>query len=163
MTGPVRGSITPVCARRRIGGSTTGGVSRSVATAVDRDVGGPVESAQLAVAAAHESFEDARFHPNGDGNDVDVLVGSALGGVAYADEQHDGQGKGFHALRSCEIRPAQAYRQIAVRKLGIKSYAGENPPYGAGIEGIQPGVGDVGSTGYASGLPPSVPVEEEIR
>jgi hypothetical protein len=38
------------------------------------------------------------------------------------------------------------------------------PSYGAGVEEIQPGVGNVGSAGYASGLPPaSVPVEEEVR
>jgi hypothetical protein len=33
----------------------------------------------------------------------------------------------------CDIRPAQAFRQVPLRKLGIKSYNGANPPYGAGF------------------------------
>ncbi len=37
------------------------------------------------------------------------------------------------AVYLSDIRPAQAYRQVTIRKLGIKSYAGENPPYGAGF------------------------------
>jgi hypothetical protein len=31
------------------------------------------------------------------------------------------------------IRPAMAYRQRTLHTLGIKTYSGENPPYGAGI------------------------------
>jgi len=38
-----------------------------------------------------------------------------------------------HAAHLCDIRAAQAYRQVPLRKLGIKSYAGANPPYGAGF------------------------------
>ena len=45
--------------------------------------------AQFAVAAARGAFDDAGFFPNGHRKDVGVYIGSALGGVAYADEQHD--------------------------------------------------------------------------
>ncbi|MBV8601089.1 MAG: beta-ketoacyl-[acyl-carrier-protein] synthase II, partial [Candidatus Eremiobacteraeota bacterium] len=45
--------------------------------------------AQLALVAAHGAVDDANFKPNGTRGDVGVWVGSALGGVAYADEQHD--------------------------------------------------------------------------
>ncbi|MCI0685190.1 MAG: hypothetical protein L0Y71_24085 [Gemmataceae bacterium] len=38
-----------------------------------------------------------------------------------------------HVAHLCDIRPAQAYRQVTLRKLGSKSYAGANPPYGAGF------------------------------
>ena len=45
--------------------------------------------AQYAVAAARGAFEDAGISKNGPREDVGVFIGSALGGVAYADEQHD--------------------------------------------------------------------------
>jgi photosystem II stability/assembly factor-like uncharacterized protein len=37
------------------------------------------------------------------------------------------------ALYLCDIRPAQAFRQVQLRRLGIKSYNGSNPPYGTPI------------------------------
>ncbi|HEX2222415.1 MAG TPA: beta-ketoacyl-[acyl-carrier-protein] synthase family protein [Candidatus Limnocylindria bacterium] len=46
---------------------------------------------QLAVAAARLAAEDARLPaPNGDAGRVGVFIGSALGGVAFAEEQHSG-------------------------------------------------------------------------
>ena len=45
--------------------------------------------AQYALAATHGAVADAGFHPNGTRDDVGVWIGSALGGVAYADQQHD--------------------------------------------------------------------------
>ena len=45
--------------------------------------------AQYAVAAARGAFDDAGISKNGPREDVGVFIGSALGGVAYADEQHD--------------------------------------------------------------------------
>ena len=50
--------------------------------------------AQYAVAAAQGAFADAGLFANGAAvngrrDDVGVFIGSALGGVAYADEQHD--------------------------------------------------------------------------
>ncbi|MBV8073889.1 MAG: beta-ketoacyl-ACP synthase II [Candidatus Eremiobacteraeota bacterium] len=45
--------------------------------------------AQFALAAAHGAVDDAGFAANGTRADVGVWIGSALGGVAYADEQHD--------------------------------------------------------------------------
>ena len=50
--------------------------------------------AQYAVAAAHGAFDDAGLFANGHAvngrrDEVGVFIGSALGGVAYADEQHD--------------------------------------------------------------------------
>jgi 3-oxoacyl-[acyl-carrier-protein] synthase II len=44
---------------------------------------------QFALAATQLAVDDAGFRPAGDGTDVGVYIGSALGGLAYADEQHD--------------------------------------------------------------------------
>ncbi|GAC1541540.1 MAG: beta-ketoacyl-ACP synthase II [Candidatus Velthaea sp.] len=44
---------------------------------------------QFALAASRLALEDARFHVNGNGAEIGVYLGSALGGLAYADEQHD--------------------------------------------------------------------------
>ena len=44
---------------------------------------------QLSIAAARLAMEDAAYHPNGDSREVGVYLGSALGGLAFADEQHD--------------------------------------------------------------------------
>ena len=44
---------------------------------------------QLSIAAAGLALEDAGYAPNGASDDVGVYVGSALGGLAFADEQHD--------------------------------------------------------------------------
>jgi 3-oxoacyl-[acyl-carrier-protein] synthase II len=43
---------------------------------------------QFALAATRLAIDDAAF-PIGNGNDVGTYIGSALGGLAYADEQHD--------------------------------------------------------------------------
>lgn len=44
---------------------------------------------QFSIAAARLAIEDAAYRPNGDGAEVGVYLGSALGGLAFADEQHD--------------------------------------------------------------------------
>ncbi len=44
---------------------------------------------QFALAATRLAIEDAAFAVDGDGTDTGVFIGSALGGVAYGDEQHD--------------------------------------------------------------------------
>ena len=44
---------------------------------------------QFALAATRLAIDDAHFTVDGDGTDVGVFIGSALGGLAYADEQHD--------------------------------------------------------------------------
>ena len=44
---------------------------------------------QFSVAAARLALDDAGYHPNGSSSDVGVYLGSALGGLAFADEQHD--------------------------------------------------------------------------
>jgi len=44
---------------------------------------------QLSIAAARLAMEDANYHPNGSSRDVGVYLGSALGGLAFADSQHD--------------------------------------------------------------------------
>lgn len=44
---------------------------------------------QLAVAAARLALDDARYTVRGDSAEVGVYLGSALGGLAYADEQYD--------------------------------------------------------------------------
>jgi 3-oxoacyl-[acyl-carrier-protein] synthase II len=44
---------------------------------------------QFSVAAARMALEDAGYRPNGASADVGVYLGSALGGLAFADEQHD--------------------------------------------------------------------------
>lgn len=45
--------------------------------------------AQFALAATRMAIEDAAFAVRGDGTETGVYIGSALGGLAYADEQHD--------------------------------------------------------------------------
>jgi len=55
---------------------------------------------QFAIAAARLAFDDGGFHVNGDGADIGVYLGSALGGLAYADEQHDVfRERGLEAVR----------------------------------------------------------------
>ena len=44
---------------------------------------------QFAVAAARLAVDDAKVAPSVDDDEVGVYMGSALGGLAYADEQHD--------------------------------------------------------------------------
>jgi 3-oxoacyl-[acyl-carrier-protein] synthase II len=44
---------------------------------------------QFAVAAGRLALEDARFRVSGEYPEIGVYIGSALGGLAYADEQHD--------------------------------------------------------------------------
>ena len=56
--------------------------------------------AQFAIAASRLAFEDANFSPEGCGDDVGVFVGSALGGLAYAEDQHDVfRAQGIKAVR----------------------------------------------------------------
>jgi 3-oxoacyl-[acyl-carrier-protein] synthase II len=56
--------------------------------------------AQLAVAAARLALDDATLRPRGAARDVAVYLGSALGGLAYADEQHDVfRAQGLDAVR----------------------------------------------------------------
>ncbi|HEX3466263.1 MAG TPA: beta-ketoacyl-[acyl-carrier-protein] synthase family protein [Candidatus Elarobacter sp.] len=44
---------------------------------------------QLSIAASRLALDDAGYHSNGASDDVGVYLGSALGGLAFADEQHD--------------------------------------------------------------------------
>jgi 3-oxoacyl-[acyl-carrier-protein] synthase II len=44
---------------------------------------------QFALVATHLALDDAALRIEGDGTDVGTYIGSALGGLAYADEQHD--------------------------------------------------------------------------
>ena len=44
---------------------------------------------QFSIAASRLALDDAGYHPNGASSDVGVYLGSALGGLAFADEQHD--------------------------------------------------------------------------
>lgn len=56
--------------------------------------------AQFAVGATRAALDDAGFRPNGNHHDVGVWIGSALGGIAYADEQHDVfRAQGLGAIR----------------------------------------------------------------
>ena len=55
---------------------------------------------QFAIAAARLALDDAAYRPNGASHDVGVYLGSALGGLAYADEQHDVfRGRGLEAVK----------------------------------------------------------------
>ena len=45
--------------------------------------------AQFSIAASRMALDDAAFSVNGNGNDVGVYLGSALGGLAFAESQHD--------------------------------------------------------------------------
>ncbi|HEY0392994.1 MAG TPA: beta-ketoacyl-[acyl-carrier-protein] synthase family protein [Candidatus Elarobacter sp.] len=44
---------------------------------------------QFSIAASRLALDDGGYHPNGASDDVGVYLGSALGGLAFADEQHD--------------------------------------------------------------------------
>jgi len=44
---------------------------------------------QLAIAATRLALDDGAFRPNGFAHETGVYLGSALGGLAFADEQHD--------------------------------------------------------------------------
>lgn len=44
---------------------------------------------QFAIGAARLALDDAGYRASGERDDVGVFLGSALGGLAYADEQHD--------------------------------------------------------------------------
>ncbi|HTJ26142.1 MAG TPA: beta-ketoacyl-ACP synthase II [Candidatus Limnocylindria bacterium] len=44
---------------------------------------------QFAIAAARLALDDGAYRPNGQSDDVGVFLGSALAGLAFADEQHD--------------------------------------------------------------------------
>jgi 3-oxoacyl-[acyl-carrier-protein] synthase II len=59
---------------------------------------------QFALAATGMAIEDAGFTIDGDGTDTGVFIGSALGGLAYADEQHDV----FRAEGLAAVRPLLA-------------------------------------------------------
>ena len=55
---------------------------------------------QFAVAASRLALDDAGYRPNGESSEVGVWLGSALGGVALADEQHDVfRNQGLDAVR----------------------------------------------------------------
>jgi 3-oxoacyl-[acyl-carrier-protein] synthase II len=55
---------------------------------------------QLAVAAARLALEDAHFSVGGESGEIGVYLGSALGGLAYADQQHDVfRAKGLDGVR----------------------------------------------------------------
>jgi 3-oxoacyl-[acyl-carrier-protein] synthase II len=56
--------------------------------------------AQFALAATRMAIQDAAFQVDGDGTGTGVYIGSALGGLAYADEQHDVfRAEGLDAIR----------------------------------------------------------------
>jgi 3-oxoacyl-[acyl-carrier-protein] synthase II len=59
---------------------------------------------QFALAATRLAVDDAAFGIAGDGADIGVYIGSALGGLAYADEQHDV----FRAAGLDAVRPLLA-------------------------------------------------------
>ncbi len=78
--------------------STQGYRSRIAAQIDDFDPGAHVSAkrlrwtdrfSQFAVGAARLALDDAGYRPGGERDDVGVFLGSALGGLAYADEQHD--------------------------------------------------------------------------
>jgi 3-oxoacyl-[acyl-carrier-protein] synthase II len=59
---------------------------------------------QFALAATQLAIDDARFRVTGDGTDIGVYIGSALGGLAYADEQS----AVFHNEGLAALRPLLA-------------------------------------------------------
>jgi 3-oxoacyl-[acyl-carrier-protein] synthase II len=55
---------------------------------------------QFALAASRLALDDADYHVDGAGDDVGVWMGSALGGLAFAEEQHDAfRDQGTRAVR----------------------------------------------------------------
>ncbi len=60
--------------------------------------------AQFSIAAARLAFEDAGLSVDGMGDEIGVWIGSALGGLAFAEEQHSG----FHERGAKAVRPLLA-------------------------------------------------------
>ncbi|MFZ1125539.1 MAG: beta-ketoacyl-ACP synthase II [Candidatus Baltobacteraceae bacterium] len=60
--------------------------------------------AQFSIAAARLALEDAAFSIDGKGDEIGVWLGSALGGLAFAEEQHSG----FHVRGAKAVRPLLA-------------------------------------------------------
>jgi 3-oxoacyl-[acyl-carrier-protein] synthase II len=55
---------------------------------------------QFSIAASRLALDDAGYRPNGASSEVGVYLGSALGGLAFADEQHDVfRGRGLDAVK----------------------------------------------------------------
>jgi len=74
--------------------------------------------AQFSIAASRLAMDDARFHIE-DGDDVGVYIGSALGGLAYAEDQHDR----YHAAGIKSVRPLLAiavFGGTATTNVGIE-------------------------------------------
>jgi 3-oxoacyl-[acyl-carrier-protein] synthase II len=59
---------------------------------------------QMAIAASRLALDDARFAVAGENGEIGVYLGSALGGLAFADEQHDV----FRAKGLAGVRPLLA-------------------------------------------------------
>jgi 3-oxoacyl-[acyl-carrier-protein] synthase II len=74
--------------------------------------------AQFSIAASRLALEDANYAIQ-DGDDTGVYIGSALGGLAYAEEQHDR----YHAAGIKSVRPLLAiavFGGTATTNVGIE-------------------------------------------
>ncbi|MGP6156434.1 MAG: beta-ketoacyl-[acyl-carrier-protein] synthase family protein, partial [Vulcanimicrobiaceae bacterium] len=60
--------------------------------------------AQFSIAASRLALEDAGLHVNGNGDEIGVWIGSALGGLAFAEEQHSS----YHERGAKVVRPLLA-------------------------------------------------------
>ena len=73
---------------------------------------------QFSIATARMAFEDAAYTPSGDDEDFGIWIGSALGGAAYAEVQHNNfleRGvKGVHPMLALSVFPAAACCNIAI-------------------------------------------------
>ncbi len=79
--------------------------------------------AQFALASAHMALDDAGLPPDSFGDDAGVWIGSALGGLAYAEEQHDRfRDDGLRAVRpllAIAVFGGAATTQVAI-EFGIR-------------------------------------------
>ncbi|MDQ2680200.1 MAG: beta-ketoacyl-[acyl-carrier-protein] synthase family protein [Candidatus Eremiobacteraeota bacterium] len=73
---------------------------------------------QFAIAASRLAFDDAKFSLNGNAADVGVYLGSALGGLAHADEQaaifHDKGLSAIHPLLALAVFGSASTCNIAI-------------------------------------------------
>jgi photosystem II stability/assembly factor-like uncharacterized protein len=73
---------------------------------------------------------DLALHPR----ERDLVIATHGRGIYIMDAcplQELAGSRGVQAAHLCDIRPATAHRRVALTSLGVKSFTGENPAYGA--------------------------------
>jgi len=73
---------------------------------------------QFSITAAHLAFDDARFSPQRGDADFGIWIGSALGGVVYAETQYDAYARGglraVHPMLALSVFGASSCCNVAI-------------------------------------------------